>query len=159
MLVIMNNLSKKDRINMVFSSLKENGDIHNQADLAKAIGASEATISKALKGEEKALTDNLFKRISKRFVKYSLDWMVNGVGSMLNGCGCPPSTVTDQSFYHPSDDGTCNGLATEEEGRKSGMTKDERIRFLEAQLASRDNLLAEKERTIQILLGKSDGIA
>lgn len=102
----MNNLSKKDRINMVFASLKENGEIHNQADLAKAIGASEATISKALKGEEKSLTDNLFKRISKRFVKYSLDWMVNGIGSMLNGCGC--TSPDDPSLYAdtPSASGT-----------------------------------------------------
>ena len=133
MLVIMDNLSKKDRINMVFSSLKENGEISSQADLAKAIGASEATISKALKGDEKALTDNLLKRISRRFVQYSLDWMANNVGAMLNNCGC--SSADDESIYHPSSDGTCNGPGTEEEGRKDGMTKDEYIKELERVVA------------------------
>ena len=128
MLVIMNNLSKKDRINMVFSSLKENGEISSQADLAKAIGASEATISKALKGEEKALTDNLLKRISRRFIQYSLDWMANGIGTMLNNCGC--SSADDESIYHPSSDGIRSEGEAEEEGRKS---ESEQARFYKEQ--------------------------
>jgi transcriptional regulator with XRE-family HTH domain len=142
----MDNFSKKERINMVYSSLKENGEIHSQAELAKAIGASEATISKALKGEEKALTDNLFKRISKRFARYSLDWMINGIGNMLNGCGC--TSPDDPSLYGktPSASGTIgstdlqrthNGGTTEELLKENTMLKE---------------LLAEKERTIQILL-------
>ena len=112
----MNNLSKKERINMVYSSLRENGEIHNQAELAKAIGASEATISKALKGEERALTDNLFKRISKRFVRYSLDWMVKGEGAMC----C--STASDAEIFG-------------EERQSSEISKDERIKFLEEKVA------------------------
>ena len=132
----MNNLSKKDRINMVFASLKENGEIHNQADLAKAIGASEATISKALKGEEKSLTDNLFKRISKRFVKYSLDWMVNGIGSML--CGC---SADDPSLYADTPSAPIDGVSTDLQRTHNGGTteaeriKDERIKLLEEKVA------------------------
>ena len=112
----MNNISKKDRINMVFSQLKKDGEIHNQAELAKAIGASEATISKALKGEEKSLTDNLFKRISKRFSRFSLDWMVKGEGTM---CGCSADTDTDDSFYHPSQKRTTSEPEAKEERRTS----------------------------------------
>lgn len=141
----MNNLSKKDRINMVFSSLKESGEIANQADLAKAIGASEATISKALKGEEKSLTDNLFKRISQRFIKYSLDWMVKGEGMM---CGC--TSPDDPSLYSrsPSASGTIG--STEAQRTHNGGTteaerdKDEYIKELEAKVAERDRVIADQ---------------
>lgn len=106
---------------MVYSSLRENGEIHNQAELAKAIGASEATISKALKGEERALTDNLFKRISKRFVRYSLDWMVKGEGAMC----C--STASDAEIFG-------------EERQSSEISKDERIKFLEEKVALQEQV-------------------
>ena len=118
---------------MVYSSLKENGEIHSQAELAKAIGASEATISKALKGEEKALTDNLFKRISKRFARYSLDWMINGIGNMMNNCGCSDPNAP---FETPPSDGTYNGLTTDSQRtHNGGTTEAERIKFLEEQVA------------------------
>ena len=115
---------------MVFSSLKESGEIANQADLAKAIGASEATISKALKGEEKSLTDNLFKRISQRFIKYSLDWMVKGEGMM---CGCP---ADDPSLYGKTPSAPIDGVSTDlQRTHSGGTTEAERIKFLEEQVA------------------------
>ena len=107
-------MDKKERFKAIFSFLKNKGKIHNQADLAKKIGASEATISKALKGDEKSLTDSLFQRINKAFDNiFSLDWMIDGYKKNADA----PFMLSEPE---PS-------LRTEQE-------KDERINFLEQQL-------------------------
>lgn len=126
---------------MVFSQLKKDGEIHNQAELAKAIGASEATISKALKGEEKSLTDNLFKRISKRFVKYSLDWMVKGEGIMC----C--SDVTDEELLGKN--------SSHDKG--SEADKDKEIAMLRQLLDEKERTIRAKDQTIELLLSQREG--
>lgn len=140
----MNKNSKQDRLSEVYDLLKRNGKIHSQVDLAKAIGASEATISKALKGDERSLTDKLLKRINKAFGNmFSLDWLLNGIGDMM--CGCPPE---DNSFYHPSPSASNDGVSTDLQRTHNGGTTEE----LRKENTMLKELLAEKERTIQILL-------
>ena len=145
----MDKLTKKDRINMVYDALKKSGNIHNQADLASAIGASEATISKALKGEERSLTDNLFKRISMRFKQLSLRWLLTGEGAMC----CENDLFEKENDQQPDQDHQI-ALLQQQLKRKDDllMQKDDLI-------AMKDNLIAEKERLIQVLLAKSANIS
>lgn len=102
--------------------------------LASEIGVNTQTLNNYTTGKRNVSYD-VVDKILVRFPQVSAEWLIRGIGNMLNGCGCPPSTITDQSFYHPSSDGTCNGPGTEEEGRKDGMTKDEYIKELERVVA------------------------
>ena len=114
-------MDKKERFKAIFSFLKNKGKIHNQADLAKKIGASEATISKALKGDEKSLTDSLFQRVNKAFDNiFSLDWMIDGIEPMF----CCYKKNADAPFM----------LSEPEPSLRTEQEKDERINFLEQQL-------------------------
>ena len=60
-------VGKKERIKKIFEYLKSIGRIHTQTDFAKAIGSTQATVSNMLSGEEKYVTDSLFRRIGYYF--------------------------------------------------------------------------------------------
>lgn len=152
----MDNFNRKERLGMIFDKLKDMGKVHSQVDLAKAVGASEATISKALKGDEKALTDNLFKRINAAFGNiFNLEWMLRG---------CPPDPTDqylDEVVNPPSPK---NGLTTDSQRTHNGTTtdmlavKNERIKLLEdrvsfqcEQLSAKDDIIAELRRQLQEL--------
>ena len=81
----------------------------------------------------KSISANVVADILRKYSDLSSDYVLKGIGTMLNNCGC--SSADDESIYHPSSDGTCNGPGTEEEGRKDGMTKDEYIKELERVVA------------------------
>ena len=135
----MDNFSKKDRFNKVFNHLKSTGKIHTQVEFAKIVGSSEATISKALKGDEKSLTDSLLKRVNKAFGNiFSMDWLLNGIGSMC----CQPSSDINTLFNAQGDNSTNQqivGASNEALIKENEMLKQ---------------LLEEKERMIQVLLKK-----
>jgi hypothetical protein len=78
----------------------------------------------------KSISANIVSEILRAYSDLSSRWVIFGEGAMC----CPSSTDTDQSFYHPSDDGTYNGLTTDLHGRKEGGSpdvRDERIKLLE----------------------------
>ena len=55
--------TKKDYINLIFNKARMNGLCKTQGDFALLLGMNKATISKALQGDEKYLTDNFIKRV------------------------------------------------------------------------------------------------
>lgn len=75
--------NKKERINAAFHYLKENGMIHTQRDLAAAIGSTSPNVSKMLKGDPSALTDNICVRIQRAFGMISANWLIHGEGEMV----------------------------------------------------------------------------
>lgn len=56
-------MDKRDQFREAYDWLRFNKIVMSQKDLAKLLAVSEATISKAMKGEESALTDNLISKI------------------------------------------------------------------------------------------------
>lgn len=60
-------MDKKQRMNEVFEFLRDNGYIHTQRDLARALGSTSPNVSRLLKGDPKVLTDNICVRIQKAF--------------------------------------------------------------------------------------------
>ena len=121
-LIIVVIMDKKERFAAIYSFLKNKGKIHNQTELAKAIGASEATISKALKGDEKSLTDSLLNRVNRAFGNiFSFDWMMNGVEPML-------------CCYKNSDPNAPFLLGEPEPGEPSKQDMRNEIEFLRQQL-------------------------
>ena len=75
--------NKVERLNEAFNYLRYNGLIATQKDLSDALGSSPSNISKALKGDERVLTDNFLVRFSDTFSDISSAWLLTGEGTML----------------------------------------------------------------------------
>ena len=56
-------MTNHEYITNSFKTLKERGVVHTQRDFANLIGTNEGNLSKALKGDEKYLTDNLITKV------------------------------------------------------------------------------------------------
>lgn len=132
---------KRERIKEIFRHLKSIGRVHTQSDFAKAIGSTPATVSNMLSGEERYLTDNLFRKIGYYFGDvFNRDWLENGVGEMLCGKGAvdiSSSTVIGNNVHGTGDINISN------------VEQMEALELLRAQLA-------EKEREIERLHGIID---
>ena len=74
--------SKKERLNKAYEYLRFKGVVKNQVEVAKAIGSSRSNVSSAFNGDTRALTNNFIIRFAKSFPQISLDWILNGNGSM-----------------------------------------------------------------------------
>lgn len=112
---------------------------------AKMIGISQPSAKAIIDGHNEP-SNKAIDGLAKGFPMISMEWLLRGIGNMLNGCGC--TSPDDPSLYGktPSAPGTIgstdlqrthNGGTTEELRKENTMLKE---------------LLAEKERTIQILL-------
>lgn len=55
--------SKKDYINRIYNEARSRGLCFKQKEFADLLGMNQSTISNALKGDEKYLTDNFIKRV------------------------------------------------------------------------------------------------
>jgi phage repressor protein C with HTH and peptisase S24 domain len=75
--------NKVERLNEAFNYLRYNGLIATQKDVSDALGSSPSNISKALKGDERVLTDNFLVRFSDTFSDISSAWLLTGEGKML----------------------------------------------------------------------------
>lgn len=55
-------MNKQEYINNAYNLLRLKGVVHTQKDFAKLIGSNEGQVSKAMRGDEKNLTDSLIKK-------------------------------------------------------------------------------------------------
>ena len=77
-------MNRKDRLREVYEYLRNNGYIHTQKSFADALGKAEGTMSKAFKGDEKSLTDNLFVQVTLAFPNiFNLNYLLTGDGTLL----------------------------------------------------------------------------
>lgn len=77
-------MEKQERLTKVYKFLKSKGICHTQKGFGERIGKTEGVISKALHGDEKSLTDNLFIAIFEAFKPmFSIEWLKYGKGEML----------------------------------------------------------------------------
>ena len=90
--------------------------------LASEIGVNTQTLNNYTTGKRNVSYD-VVDKILVRFPQVSAEWLIRGIGSMLNGCGC--SSADDESIYHPSSDGTCNGSGTDSQRTHSGGTTED----------------------------------
>ena len=75
---------KNERLRDAYEYLRRQGKVHTQVDAAKAMGADAATFSRAMKGDEKSLTDKFLKRFNAAFDGvFNIKWLLTGEGSML----------------------------------------------------------------------------
>ena len=78
----INIIDKKNRLDRAVAYLKGEQIIKTQKDISKKMGISEETISRALKGLEKYLTDSFLEKFAYEF-GLNPEWLKNNNGSML----------------------------------------------------------------------------
>ena len=74
---------RMNRFKKAFAYLQGEQIVEKQADLAVVLKASEGTVSRALKGDKNALTENLMRRFVVEFPIFSIDWLLYGEGEMI----------------------------------------------------------------------------
>ena len=78
----INIIDKKNRLDRAVAYLKGEQIIKTQKDISKKMGMSEETISRALKGLKKYLTDSFLEKFAYEF-SLNPEWLKNNKGSML----------------------------------------------------------------------------
>lgn len=78
----INIIDKKNRLEKAVAYLKGAQIIKNQKDISDTGIVSEESLTRALKGNEKYLTDNFLKKIAAKY-GFNSDWFLTGNGSML----------------------------------------------------------------------------
>ena len=60
-------MNKQEKLNEMFEKVRSTGAVHTQGDFAECIGYSRSNVSRALNGDEKYLTANLFTAVENAF--------------------------------------------------------------------------------------------
>lgn len=77
-------MAREDRLKEVYEYVRSHFPIHTQVDFAEALKYNRAYISSAMHGNEKNLTDKLFRNICEAFPGvFELDYLLTGKGSLL----------------------------------------------------------------------------
>lgn len=77
-------MERKERLKEVYNYLRNNGLVHTQKGFGDALGKAEGTMSKAFKGDEAYLTDNLLRKICDVFPDiFNIDYLIKGEGELL----------------------------------------------------------------------------
>ena len=80
----MKKFFRQQQLQSVFDHLRNIGRIHTRKELADKLGTRPESISQALNGSDRYLTDNLFKKIALEFGDvFSREWLESGEGEML----------------------------------------------------------------------------
>ena len=128
--------NKQKRLQEVYDHLRRWYGIHTQTDFANSMRYSRNAISLALNGNEKYLTDSLFKNICEAYPGvFDLDYLLTGDGQLLT----IEEEVKDkdiENLYKPQPiDNSCLVNAVID-------AKDETIDSLKRELAAKNETIA-----------------
>ena len=77
-------MERKERLNEVYEYVRKHFPIHTQVDFAEKLKYHRTYISSAMHGNEKNLTDKLFRNICETFPNvFNLDYLLTGEGELL----------------------------------------------------------------------------
>lgn len=77
-------MERKERFKEAFEYLKSSGTAHTQRDIALKMDSSEGNISKAMKGDERVLTNRFLRRFNEAYGNiFNIEWLIDGIGEML----------------------------------------------------------------------------
>lgn len=101
--------NKQKRLQEVYDHLRRWYGIHTQTDFANSMRYSRNAISLALNGNEKYLTDKLFKNICEAYPgKFNLEYLLTGNGNLLTPEEGAMSSEIEQTSKHSKDEATAN---------------------------------------------------
>jgi hypothetical protein len=135
--------NKQKRLQEVYDHLRRWYGIHTQTDFANSMRYSRNAISLALNGNEKYLTEKLFRSVCETYPGiFNLDYLLTGNGTLLK-----------ERVIH--DDGLI--MATERDIDASSLVnaalaaKDETIAVMREQIEAKDALIASLRQQIELL--------
>ena len=149
--------TKKDRLHEIYEHLRAYHGVHTQNELAAIIGITKSAMSAAMNGNEKYLTNNLFKKICAAYQgEFDLDYLLTGEGELLAtdfGKSTPPPSV-QQSVIDPSS--MVNAIIAAHNGALAAKdelisAKEETITSLRRELRTKDELIISLRQQLQQL--------
>ena len=76
-------MTTKERLQIVYETLRNHGIVHTKKDLANLIGTSAPNVSNAFKGDERFLTNNFLSRLNK-----AVNYMFIKIGYYMTRAKC-----------------------------------------------------------------------
>lgn len=140
-------MNRQTRLQEVYEHVHHAHNIHTKGEFADTIGYARPYISSAMHGNERYLTDSLFKKICATFQGvFSLHYLLTGEGSLLEPSPPPPeeppaSTIDTSSLVNAA-------LAAKDE---TIAALHATIATLSAQLQDRAELIATLRDNISAL--------
>lgn len=135
-------MNKSERLKTAIKHLKNSGCVKSQAEVATKMGSLPTTLSSAVNGNDKYLTDVFLRRFNDAFGKiFNIDWLIDGMGDML--C-CQPTVDINQVFNAQGDNNSNTQIISSD------------CAVLQKENEMLKKIIEEKERTIQLLLKKNE---
>ena len=144
---------RQKRLIEVYEHLRKYYGIHTKTGFAEALHYGRTSMSAAMNGDEKYLTDSLFKNICEAYPGvFNLNYLLTGEGSLLT----IEEEVHNEEYeklYNPQpidQSSLINAtIAAKDEAiaslKRELQTKNDLIQSLRDQLAAKDQLIAEQK--------------
>ena len=144
---------RQKRLIEVYEHLRKYYGIHTKTGFAEALHYGRTSMSAAMNGDEKYLTDSLFKNICEAYPGvFNLNYLLTGEGSLLT----IEEEVHNEEYeklYNPQpidQSSLINAtIAAKDESiaslKRELQTKNDLIQSLRDQLAAKDQLIAEQK--------------
>ena len=130
---------RQKRLNEVYEHLRKFYGIHTQSDFANALRKSRNAITLALNGDEKYLTDKLFKNICEAYKGvFDLNYLLTGEGDLL---------TLEEEVHNEEHEKLYNPQPIDQSSLVNALlaSKDETIDSLKSRIADLQRTIADKE--------------
>ena len=142
-------MTKKDRLKEVYKYVRSHYPIHTQAEFAKSLRYNRSYISSAMNGNEKYLTDSLFKNICDCFPGvFNLEYLLTGKGILITPE--EDAKMEMQRIDHEQANPIIDVNSFIDKSVEIAVSaKNETINVLKSQMADLRIQLVEKDKTIE----------
>lgn len=145
-------MARKDRLKEVYEYVRKNYPIHNQTDFADTLKYNRAYISSAMHGNEKNLTDKLFRNICEAFPGvFDLNYLLNGEGYLLTLEEEARAETFRMEHEQPTQLSFDINIAINKAVEIAVSGKDEIINVLKSQIEDKDQIIKLLEQKIEVL--------
>ena len=136
------------RLRQILNLLKDEGEIHSDADFARKVGIDKADVSKMV-GGTKAINQRYVDKMLARFPQINVTWLRTGEGEMLKNTSysqnVSPTVLADDH-------------STAIAGNKNVVNADQTIAMLVAEVAAQrrltERVLEQNSELLAIVAGK-----
>ena len=142
-------IERQKRLIEVYEHLRRYFGIHTKTGFAEALHYGRTSMSAAMNGDEKYLTDSLFKNICEAFPGvFDLHYLLTGEGSLL----ISNENVSDKTT-------TINTTNPDVDWQKLALdTMKSQMADLRMQLVDKQNIIEAQQRTIELLNLQINGL-
>ena len=143
---------RQKRLIEVYEHLRRYFGIHTKTGFAEALHYGRTSMSAAMNGDEKYLTDSLFKNVCETFRGvFNLDYLLTGEGSLLNvEEDLRSKDVESKVNPTPVHDTIDYTFMVEKAVEKATAYADKTIAALEKQIADKDHQIERLEKEVEV---------